>query len=80
MLKVIRNVESKVIVYASYGNVVHTAEGITDDSISDLIADIWGTDAGYEMITLDTELPEDFEGDKYKLVEDGDSYRFDLIG
>lgn len=79
MLKVIRDASTKIVYFASYGNVTHTNTGVTCDTISDVLADCWGTDDGFEMITTDVDLPSDYVGEMYKLVEDGASYRFDLV-
>ena len=79
MLKAIREVSTKVVVFVSYGNVTHTETGITCDTITDVLPDCWGTNDGYEMITVDMDIPSDYVGEAYKLVEDGDGYRFDPV-
>ena len=79
MLSIIRNTANHQVVYISYGSVTHTPTGILDDSIPDAPTDFWGTDDGYEKIQFDTEPPEDYVGGKYKLVNDGDGYRWELL-
>lgn len=78
MLNIIRNVDTKQVVYVSYGSVTHNESGVSDDTIADS-AGLWPTTDGFEMISAEIEVPEDYVGEKYKLVEDGDSYRFDLV-
>lgn len=79
MLSIIRDVTTKEIVFASYGTVSQTTSGVTCDQIEDLSGDDWGTDAGFEKIEADIELPGDYFGGSHKLIEDGDGYRFDVI-
>ena len=79
MLKVIRDASTKVVVFVSYGNVTQTNTDVTCDTISDLQSGCWGTDEGYEMISTDIDLPSDYVGEAYKLVEDGDTYRFEAV-
>lgn len=79
MLSIIRDASTKVVVFASYGNITHTNTGTTCDTISDLSGYDWGTDDGYEKIEVDMDLPSDYVGEAYKLVEDGDGYRFDTV-
>lgn len=79
MLKVIRNTDTKQVVYVSYGNVTHNESGVSDDSIGDVPAGNWPSNDGWELLTVDVEVPEDYVGEMYKLVEDGDTYRWDLM-
>ena len=79
MLSIIRDVSTKEIVFASYGNVTQTADGVTCDIITDLSGNDYGTDAGYEKIEVDMELPASYFGGSHSLVEDGDGYRFEEI-
>ncbi len=79
MLSIIRETSTNVIVFASYGNVTQTNTGVTCDTILDLSGTDWGTDAGYEKVEVDMELPSDYSGEAYMLVNDGDGYRFDPV-
>jgi hypothetical protein len=77
MLKVIRNAESKVVVFISYGEVSLSDAGVTDDSI-ELEPGSWPANEGWELLSVEVEAPSDYLGNKYKLIEDGESYRWDL--
>jgi len=79
MLSIIRDVSTKVIVFASYGNVTQSETGVTCDVISDLSGEDYGTAAGYEKVEVDMELPESYAGGTHALIEDGDGYRFDAV-
>mgnify|MGYP005647516817 CR=1 FL=1 len=79
MLSIIRDVSTKEIVFASYGNVTQTTDGVTCDVIADLSGQDYGTDAGYEKVEVDMELPVSYAGGTHALIEDGDGYRFDEI-
>ena len=77
MVSIIRNTDTKVVVYVSYGNVTHNESGVSDDSIADSLG-FWPTTDGFGLVRAEIEVPEDYEGDKYKLIEDGESYRWEL--
>lgn len=79
MLSIIRHSETNEVVYISYAEVTHTAMGIEDSSIPDAAPDSWGIDAGYEKIVSEIELPADYLGGKYALVNDGEGYRWELL-
>ncbi len=79
MLSIIRNVDTKQVVYVSNGNVTHNESGVSDDLIADVTPGSWPTTEGWEMVTAELELPADYVGEIYKLVEDGDTYRWDLM-
>jgi hypothetical protein len=82
---VCRNATSKNVVFVTTsGEISITATGLTSVSATEFtgVAEGWGTDDGYEVINLtgsEIELPSDYSGNVYMLVEDGDSYRFDRI-
>jgi len=78
MLKVIRNVESKAVVFVSYGEVSLSDAGVTDDSI-EVSPGSWPANEGWELLSVEVEVPSDYLGNKYKLLEDGESYRWDLL-
>jgi len=77
MLKVIRNVESKVVVFISYGEVSISDSGVTDNTI-EVSPGSWPASEGWELISAEIEVPSDYLGNKYKLIEDGESYRWEL--
>jgi hypothetical protein len=79
MLNVIRNVETKQVVYISYGTVTHNESGVADASSTDLEAGLWPTTDGWELLSVEVEAPADYLGEIYKMVEDGDTYRWDLM-
>tara|TARA_R110000803_G_scaffold30310_1_gene68425 strand:+ start:1432 stop:1674 length:243 start_codon:yes stop_codon:yes gene_type:complete len=79
MLSIIRNTTTQEVVFVSLGNVTQTNSGVTCDEISDLTGTDWGTDAGFEKIEVDMELPSDYPLVLNKLVDDGDGYRFEQL-
>lgn len=80
-----RHATTKAIVFATTsGEISISATGLTSVSATEFsgVAEGWGSDDGYEVINLtgsDVELPSDYSGNVYMLIEDGDSYRFDAI-
>jgi len=82
---VCREATTKTVVFVTTsGEISIGATGLTSVSATEFtgVAEGWGTDDGYEVINLtgsEIELPSDYSGNVYMLVEDGDSYRFDRI-
>ena len=82
---VCRHATTKVVVFVSTtGEVTISETELTSVSALEFTggAGCWGTNDGYEVLNLtdsDVELPADYSGDVYMLVEDGDSYRFDPV-
>lgn len=80
---VCRESTSKNVVFVTTsGEVSISATGLTSVSATEFtgVVEGWGTDDGYEVINLtgsEIEIPSDYSGNVYMLVEDGDSYRFD---
>ena len=82
---VCRHATTKVVVFVTTSGEVTISENELV-SVSALEfsgnAEGWGTAQGYEVINLseeDVDLPADYSGEMYKLVEDNGSYRFDPI-
>jgi len=82
---VCREATTKTVVFVTTsGEISIDATGLTSVSATEFtgVAEGWGTDDGYEVINLtgsEIELPSDYSGNVYMLIEDGDSYRFDRI-
>jgi len=82
---VCREATTKTVVFVTTsGEISIGATGLTSVTATEFtgVAEGWGTDDGYEVINLtgsEIELPSDYSGNVYMLVEDGDSYRFDRI-
>lgn len=82
---VCRHATTKVVVFVTTSGEVTISENeLVSVSALEFTGNVegWGTAQGYEVINLtdtDVELPSDYSGEVYKLVEDGDSYRFDPI-
>ena len=82
---VCREATTKAVVFiTTSGEVSISATGLTSVSATEFtgVAEGWGTNDGYEVINLtgsEIDIPSDYSGNVYTLVEDGDSYRFDLI-
>lgn len=82
---VCRNANTKVVVFVSTsGEVTISETGLTSVSADEFTGtnEGWGTNDGYEVLNLTdsgVELPSDYSGDVYMLVEDGDSYRWDPV-
>ena len=82
---VCREATTKTVVFVTTsGEISIGTTGLTSVTATEFtgVAEGWGTDDGYEVINLtgsEIELPSDYSGNVYMLVEDGDSYRFDRI-
>jgi hypothetical protein len=82
---VCREATTKTVVFVTTsGEISIGATGLTSVSATEFtgVAEGWGINDGYEVINLtgsEIELPSDYSGNVYMLVEDGDSYRFDRI-